>query len=210
MTASGEPRIDRRTARTTSAILDAAEKLFTDRGFHETSMDAIAAAADIAVGSIYHHFGSKERLYLALVEHALEVNERVMARAYSQERTPAEELAAAADAYLRFHLENPGYFRMIALRVLDVPPGDLASEVEQRIANKVEAIVGRIADTLSRAAEAGEITCPDPARASVFLWGSWNGVLALRMRPDRLALDTAELRKVLATGTDILMHGLIR
>src|SRR2546430_6916727 len=114
-------------------------------------MDAIADAAGIAVGSIYHHFGNKERLYLALVERALEVNEQAMAEAYGRGRTPMEELVAAGDAYCRFHLENPGYFRMIALRVLDVPPGDLAGEVEQRIADKVESLVGNLEDALRRA-----------------------------------------------------------
>ena len=189
-------------------ILNAAERLFAERGFHAASMDAIADAAGIAVGSIYHHFGNKERLYLALVERALEVNEQAMAEAYGQGRTPMEELVAAGDAYCRFHLENPGYFRMIALRVLDVPPGDLASEVEQRIADKVESLVGNLENALRRADAAGQIRCWDPHRTSIFLWGAWNGVLSLRLRPDRLALDDAELGRVLAVGRDILRQGL--
>ena len=69
-------------------------------------MDAIAEEADVAVGSIYHHFRSKDNLYLALVERALEINEQVMAEAYSGGRTPMEELIAASDAYCRFNLEN--------------------------------------------------------------------------------------------------------
>ncbi|WP_028938437.1 TetR/AcrR family transcriptional regulator [Pseudonocardia spinosispora] len=208
MSAPSSRRVDRRTARTTAAILDAAEKLFTASSFHAASMDAIAAEAGIAVGSIYHHFGSKESLYLALVERALQVNEEHMARAYGQGRTPLEELYAASDAYCRFHLENPGYFRMIALRVLDVPPGDLASEIEQRIADKVETLVGAVADVLRRADAAGQITCPQPERTSVFLWGAWNGVLSLRMRPDRLALDADELHEVITIGRDLVFRGL--
>ncbi|MGV9666551.1 TetR/AcrR family transcriptional regulator [Nocardia niigatensis] len=202
-------RPDRRTAATTAAILTAAEQLFTENGFHTVSMDAIAAAAGIAVGSIYHHFGNKERLYLALVERALEVNERAMAAAYGDGRTPVEELVAAGDAYCRFHAENPGYFRMIALRVLDVPPGDLASAVEQRIADKVETLVGQLEDTLRRADAVGQVRCPDPRRTALFLWGCWNGVLSLRLRPDRLALDDTELREVLAIGRSIVEQGLL-
>lgn len=209
MTQTRARRIDRRTAATTTAILNAAERLFTEKGFHAASMDAIAEAADIAVGSIYHHFGNKERLYLALVERALEVNERAMAGAYGGGRTPIEELIAAGDAYCRFHTEHPGYFRMIALRVLDVPPGDLASEVEQRIADKVESLVGDVEDALRRAEAAGQIRCPDPRRTSLFLWGAWNGVLSLRLRPDRLALDAAELAAVLAAGREIVERGLL-
>ncbi len=96
-------------------------------------MDAIADAADLAVGSIYHHFKNKERLNLGLVERALAVNEEAMARTFGKGRTPMEELRAASDAYCDFHLQNPGYFRMMALRTLDVPPGDMADGVERRI-----------------------------------------------------------------------------
>jgi AcrR family transcriptional regulator len=195
---------------TTANILDAAERLFTERGFHVVTMDAIAEAADLAVGSIYHHFKNKERLYLALVERALTVNEEAMAAAYGDGRTPIEELRAASDAYCRFHLNNPGYFRMIALRTLDVPPGDMASEVERRIADKVESLVGDLADTLRRADAAGQIQCPDPDRTAIFLWGAWNGVLALRIRPDRLQLDDAELAQVMTVGRDIVERGLLQ
>lgn len=201
-------RPDRRTALTTSNILDTAERLFTERGFHAVTMDAIADAAGLAVGSIYHHFKNKERLYLALVERALEVNEQAMAAAYGGGRSPIEELRAASDAYCAFHLSNPGYFRMIALRTLDVPPGDMASEIERRIADKVERLVGDIADTLRRADAAGQVRCPDPHRTSIFLWGAWNGVLSLRLRPDRLRLDESELQAVLSLGRDIVERGL--
>lgn len=208
MTRHTARRPDRRTVATTATILEAAQLLFTERGFHAVTMDAIAAEADVAVGSIYHHFGNKDSLYLALVERALELNEQVMAQAYGGGRTPVQELVAASDAYCRFSLEYPGHFRMIALRAVAMPPGELAGEVEQRIADKVETLVGQVADALRRAHDAGEIDCPDPGRTSVFLWSAWNGVLSARWRPDRLALDGAELARVLEIGRDIVMRGL--
>lgn len=171
-------------------------------------MDAIAEEADVAVGSIYHHFRNKDNLYLALVERALEINEQVMAQAYGGGRSPVEELIAASDAYCRFNLENPGHFRMVALRAVDGPPGAVAGEIEKRIADKVEALVGDVAAALRRAHEAGQIHCADPHRTSVFLWSAWNGVLSARWRPDRLALDEQELRDVLAVGRDIVLRGL--
>ncbi|WP_395306862.1 TetR/AcrR family transcriptional regulator [Mycobacterium sp. AMU20-3851] len=208
MTRRTARRPDRRTVATTATILEAAQRLFTERGFHAVTMDAIAAEADVAVGSIYHHFGNKDTLYLALVERALELNEQVMSQAYGNGRTPVQELIAASDAYCRFSLEYPGHFQMIALRAVAMPPGELAGEVEHRIADKVETLVGDVADALRRAHEAGEIVCPDPGRTSVFLWSAWNGVLSSRWRPDRLALDGAELARVLGIGRDIVMRGL--
>lgn len=46
-------------------ILDAALQAFQERGFSETTMADIVAAADTSIGSIYHHFGGKEELFAA-------------------------------------------------------------------------------------------------------------------------------------------------
>jgi AcrR family transcriptional regulator len=47
-------------------ILQAAHHLFTERGFHGTSMRQIAQQAGIALGSIYNHFSSKEDIFRAV------------------------------------------------------------------------------------------------------------------------------------------------
>jgi AcrR family transcriptional regulator len=55
---------------TRSDILNAAHDLFLDYGYHGTSMRQIAQEANIALGSIYNHFSSKEDLFLnVLVEY---------------------------------------------------------------------------------------------------------------------------------------------
>lgn len=53
---------------TADAILDAAIELFIESGFEQTSMDAIAEAADVAKGTLYYHFSSKEGLVEAIIE----------------------------------------------------------------------------------------------------------------------------------------------
>lgn len=49
-------------------ILDAAQDVFADKGYHDASIDQIAARAGIAKGTVYLHFASKEDLLVALVE----------------------------------------------------------------------------------------------------------------------------------------------
>ena len=51
---------------TRTLVLDAALKLFTDRGYFATSVHDISRTAGVSVGSIYHHFGDKEGLARAL------------------------------------------------------------------------------------------------------------------------------------------------
>ena len=57
-----------KTQSTPDAVLDAAIDLFIDAGFETTSMDAIAAKAGVAKGTLYYHFKSKEGIVEAIVE----------------------------------------------------------------------------------------------------------------------------------------------
>lgn len=201
-------RSERRKARTASAILDAAEALFRLRGFQATTIDEIAERADVSVGSVYVHFESKAGLYLALVDRALAVNEAAMAAVADLDlSSPLDRVFAAGDAYLTFHLEHPGAFEMIALRVLE--PSSGMREAEARIAERVQQLVGAVEADLRAAIEAGEVRSDlDAARTMRFLWGAWNGVIAMTLREDRLRIDDAELRETLATGRSVVSDGL--
>ncbi|MDX8402294.1 MAG: helix-turn-helix domain-containing protein [Mariprofundaceae bacterium] len=53
-------------------ILDAAERLFSERGLAGVSMREIAEAADVSKAAIFHHFENKQALYCAVVERACE------------------------------------------------------------------------------------------------------------------------------------------
>jgi AcrR family transcriptional regulator len=57
-----------RQARTRSDLVDAAERLFTSRGFHATSVDAVADEAGYTKGAVYSNFASKEDLFFAVYE----------------------------------------------------------------------------------------------------------------------------------------------
>ena len=57
---------------TKAKILDAAESLFSEHGFAETSMRAITSTADVNLAAAHYHFGSKEAVLGAVLERRLE------------------------------------------------------------------------------------------------------------------------------------------
>src|ERR1700761_3768149 len=57
-----------RRAATMALILSEARRLFDARGFEATSIDDIAEAAGVAKGAVYHHFESKEAVFLRVLE----------------------------------------------------------------------------------------------------------------------------------------------
>lgn len=61
-------------------ILDASEELFAAKGYHDTSMDEIAAHAGVAKGTLYQHFARKVDLACALFERSITLFEQAVER----------------------------------------------------------------------------------------------------------------------------------
>jgi AcrR family transcriptional regulator len=198
----------RRRARTGAAILDAAEHAFAQVGYRRTKMEDVAERADVAIGSIYGHFGNKDGLYLAVVERAVVLFASYLEQAYRPEWTALEQVMAAGDAYLRFHLEHPGAFRFLAFDGVENEAPVVDSEVRERVAAGVEALVTGFEHKIQQAIDAGEARPLDARLAGRFLWGAWNGVVALGLRTDGIELSDAEIHDALQQARDIVLTGL--
>ncbi len=202
-------RMDRRRLRNRAAILDAAEDAFTLHGYRGARIEDIAEAADVSVGSLYTHFGNKDGLYLGVVERATELFATYLNQAYQPEWSLLEQVGAAGDAYLRFHIEHPGAYRFLAFdgvesRLPAVDP-DARERVSGRIAETLDAFEAKI----QQAIDAGEIDSQVDAKlASRFLWGAWNGTVALGLRTDRLALSEEEIAACLEHARRLVVVGL--
>lgn len=206
-TPSGPRRGERRAARTRAAILDAAEVAFRTGGFRGARVEDIAERADVAVGSIYSHFGNKDGLYAALAERAVDLFGDYLALAYEAGDTALERVMASGDSYLRFHLEHPGAFRFLAFDGVEaVAPLDDATRA--RITARAEEILDGFRAQIQEAIDTGEARPLDAHDLSRFLWGAWNGVVALSLRPDRLALDDAAIESCISTARRLVVEGL--
>ena len=79
-----------RAASTRSSLLDAAKDVFAASGFAEASIADVVARAGASVGSLYHHFGGKAELYLALFEEYQRAQEERAAAAVREARLAGE------------------------------------------------------------------------------------------------------------------------
>jgi AcrR family transcriptional regulator len=61
-------------------ILDITEEILIEKGYHDTSMDEVAARAGIAKGTLYQHFPAKEELFFALIERKTALFEQFIAQ----------------------------------------------------------------------------------------------------------------------------------
>jgi AcrR family transcriptional regulator len=116
---SQEGRVERRKARTRAALLAAARTLFASRGMEQTTIAEIAAQADVATGSFYNYFSTKEQLLEALLEDELARQRDLLRLRQDQVEDPAEKISIAHRHLVLVGMSDPDWAWLI-LR-LDVP-----------------------------------------------------------------------------------------
>ena len=117
---------ERNPARTRAAILDAAEKLFAQKGFDATSLNEVGTAAGVSRGTPGYFFGSKADLHQAVLDRSFtEVREAVRAgraRALASGQSPEAILAGAVSDYFDFLAARPNFIRLIEREALNGGP----------------------------------------------------------------------------------------
>ena len=108
--------------RTRAAILNAAEQAFSDHGFGATSLNEIATAAGVSRATPSYFFGSKEQLYVAVLERVFSDRQRAARSAFEplaawvraeSSLSLRETLERAADGYMAFLQRRPAFVRLL-------------------------------------------------------------------------------------------------
>ena len=202
-------RGERRKARTAAAILDAAERLFLGRGFAATTIEDLSHTADVAIGSIYAHFGDKEGVYAALIDRALELDRSYSEGGLDQGSSPLERLVGLAEGYLRFAREHPGYFRLFRFPPHDRAANGGAGGPEAKVAKRIGEETARMAGLLEEAIAEGVVRAVEPLATARFLWAAWDGVIASHLGPANMALSDEEFEQVLNRARETIVLGIV-
>lgn len=94
-TEGADEPLDRR-----QAILNVAAELFSEQGYDRTSVRDIAARAGLLAGSVYHHFASKDELYLAVHREGFRRLLEAVEAAVAEEGDPWEGLRRACEVHV--------------------------------------------------------------------------------------------------------------
>lgn len=106
----------------TGRILEAAEELFAEAGFDAVSMNAVAERAGVSKANIFHHFSSKNALYLAVMRHACRRGNPLADTLEGGEGSFVERLHRFARIHLANILDNPRTSRLILREVIANDP----------------------------------------------------------------------------------------
>ena len=147
-----------RGERTRRRLLEAAERIFAELGYHDASIVKITEAAGVGQGTFYLYFDSKKAVFDELV---LDLNARVrhaMTEAAARGETRAEKELYGFGAFFRFTAEHPALYRIIRQAEF-VSPETLHLHYER--------LTSGYTTGLRQAMEAGEVAEGD---AEVLAW----------------------------------------
>jgi len=97
---------------TKGALVDVAERLFTEHGYSATSLDAIVAGADVTKGALYHHFSGKQAIFEAAFERVESRATTGIAAATEGHLDPWLKAKAGLRAFLDA-VQEPGYRQIV-------------------------------------------------------------------------------------------------
>ncbi len=117
---------------TREGILEAAASIFSEKGYHATSMQDIADAVHLQKASLYHHFTSKQEILIAILDLALGLINTRLEQAQSQALTPEARLRQAMVTYLQTIAENQSLAAVLLLDLRSLDPELKARQAPQR------------------------------------------------------------------------------
>jgi AcrR family transcriptional regulator len=96
-------------------IMEAALKLFVEKGFHGTSTAEIARTAGVATGTLFHYFHTKEELINSLYLYTKESMFSQMKEHFEADKSLKENLKGLWSKFIYFSMENPYKFQFILI-----------------------------------------------------------------------------------------------
>src|SRR5947208_12344561 len=91
---------------TRARLLDAAEKVFVDRGFHAASVDEVAEDAGYSKGAVYSNFENKDELFLAVLERRVDSRALAAGSAVPDDQPITEQAEQAGNAFFEVFLQQ--------------------------------------------------------------------------------------------------------
>jgi len=143
-------------------MLEVAERVFAQRGYHATSVEVIAEAAGITKPMVYAYFGSKEGLFLACMEQARRRLFETIAAAAPADAPPEEQMWGGILAFFTFVAEQRDSWTVLfgEAPTHGGPFAEEAVRLRQVIARLVGQLLGEAAAAEGVEAEALEATEP--------------------------------------------------
>jgi AcrR family transcriptional regulator len=126
---------NRRGVRSRELVIDAAERVMAEEGFEAATLARVVEEAGIPLSSVYHYYGSKEGILLAVMERGAERFFADLPEPDSRLGRPVEHLSTVVLAAVRRLARQPNFLRLLVVFAVQPPAGG---------SGQVDAVVDRV------------------------------------------------------------------
>jgi AcrR family transcriptional regulator len=192
------------------AILAAARDVFFEEGIRRATVDQIAARAEVAKGTVYLYFETKETILATLLLEGLDALGERLEAAYGEHSTLSaeERLRNLAAAYLAFYHDEQDYFRLMMAfdrgHFQEAVKAELYGAIVHRSLRGLRWLVRAV----EQGAQSGEFKVADPKQAAGMYWAALNGVLVLVSHPLRRELLEQEVETLYEGVMETMLKGM--
>ena len=141
-------------------ILRAAREVFGSRGFQEATLDEVASRAEVAKGTLYNYFRSKEEIFHQIVTDLLDDLLALAERAAGTGQSPRDAFQQYARHMMAYYLEHGDVFRIVAREMfrLEVEEGNRRIRELHRRVDEVAVVLARALGEETRPRRPGQPT----------------------------------------------------
>jgi len=185
-------------------IMAIALELFSNRGFHATSVDDIIGAAGVAKGTFYLHFNGKSDILMMIIDSYLaKIYSSLLDLDISMDK-PVEDMKRMYYDVTDFFISFPDMKRFIKLMLRDAIASD--EVIKSKVNNYFSQIIGMSSGYIKKAQREGRVVASiDPRACAVSIIG---GVKELLYRWAVLEEDL-DVRRCVATMVDVFFRGML-
>lgn len=161
-------------------ILDAAELVFSEKGYERTSMDDIARTASLSRALLYVYFKDKAAIQRGIMLRAGHSLFRRFEEARQTADTGLAQIRAMGESYYRFYLEEPDYFSALTKASTAMAEAD-ESQAEEMLCSKSD-LMELMAGAIELGLQDGTMNrdrITDPVQTALYLRGALHGVILL-------------------------------
>lgn len=162
-------------------IIDAAVRIFAERGVENVTFGDIAKAAKLSRPLVYFYFPDLQSLFLECLLVASRELHRRFQLAARQNRNGLEQIMDIGHTYVRFATEEPALFQCLAHNESMQPPEQLESPLHDECSALFDGIMGVMVAALQKGQRDGSIRSDlgDPGKVAICLWGLTHGLIQL-------------------------------
>lgn len=187
-------------------IIDAADRVLTEVGAHDFTIDKVVAHLDVAKGTIYKYYKSKDDILAEMSVKALRVLLDYFKKAEKKESEPLAALREMILAFYKYYLKYPRYFELF----LYMERPDFNSDTQNYLNISLQ-IKNYFTDYLVKCQTAGFIKKDiDPSYCTYIIWGSCMGLMNFIEAKKVFIEEIVKLNRkdLLEMYSDIIVNGL--